>query len=277
MGIFDGCLLASDVDGTLIENDVIHPRVLEKIRYFTDEGGIFALSTGRSLGAVSAVLEKVEGIGPSVVCNGCMIYDYAQKKILFQITESQMVKDLVSYIYQNLPQVGIELHCEEKVLVLRRNAEIADHERYERLDSADITLEEALKLKWNKALLAVENATDIDVFLSLAKPEQDFLPAHTTAFIDGRARHYCELLPKGINKAVSTQKLCELLNIKKGGFFAIGDYYNDEEMVLAADVGAITKNAPEDLRQKADYISETVENGAVADFIDYLETVVQTR
>ena len=41
MGIFDGCLLASDIDGTLQENGYINPKNIEKIKYFVQEGGKF--------------------------------------------------------------------------------------------------------------------------------------------------------------------------------------------------------------------------------------------
>ena len=34
MGIFDGCLLASDIDGTLVENGEIAERNFEKVDFF---------------------------------------------------------------------------------------------------------------------------------------------------------------------------------------------------------------------------------------------------
>ena len=46
MGIFSGCLLACDIDGTLMVNGEINPRNIEKIDFFMNEGGYFSLSTG---------------------------------------------------------------------------------------------------------------------------------------------------------------------------------------------------------------------------------------
>ena len=49
MGKFDGLLLASDFDDTLYGLDLRIPeRNLEAIRYFTGEGGRFAVATGRA-------------------------------------------------------------------------------------------------------------------------------------------------------------------------------------------------------------------------------------
>ena len=82
MGIFSGCLFACDIDGTLMSSGKINPRNIEKIEFFMNEGGYFSLSTGRTVGAVGPVLDKIKRVSPSVVANGCMIYDYENKKAL---------------------------------------------------------------------------------------------------------------------------------------------------------------------------------------------------
>ena len=81
MGLFSDCLFGCDIDGTLLANGVINPHNIEKIEYFISEGGHFSLSTGRTVGAVSPVLERIKNISPSVVANGCMIYDFQNKKV----------------------------------------------------------------------------------------------------------------------------------------------------------------------------------------------------
>jgi hydroxymethylpyrimidine pyrophosphatase-like HAD family hydrolase len=77
-------------------------------------------------------------------------------------------------------------------------------------------------------------------------------------------------MPKGTNKGTGLQKLCEILNIKKGGCFAIGDYYNDLEMLKSADVSATMANAPDDLKSIVNFVGGTCLEGGVADFIEYL-------
>ena len=41
-------------------------------------------------------------------------------------------------------------------------------------------------------------------------------------------------------------------------------------MLKAADVAAVPVDSPEDVKALADFITGTAENGAVADFIEYL-------
>ena len=73
MGIFDGCLLACDIDGTLMSSGYINPRNVEKIEYFMSEGGSFSIATGRSVGAISDVINSLKRFSPSIVFNGCII------------------------------------------------------------------------------------------------------------------------------------------------------------------------------------------------------------
>ncbi len=271
MSVFKGCLLACDIDGTLMVNGFIPKRSIEKIEYFVKNGGTFALATGRSVGAVSMVLEKIKGIGPSVVANGCMIYDFQKNEIIKENIVTKDAHNTVREVFEKFPTVGIELHSGGKVYVLRENSEIKDHENYERLDSSLIDINSAFSIKWNKVLFAAENFetyTQLKSFLENNMSGNVVLP--TTAFIDNRMRHYLEVLPQEISKASALDELCRILNIKKGHYYAIGDYYNDLEMIIQSDIGAVPIDSPEDIKEKADFITGTAESGAVADFIDYL-------
>lgn len=277
MGIFDGCLLASDIDGTLVKNNVIVQRAVDKIAWFVSEGGTFSLSTGRSVGALSVVLERLgKLVGLSVVANGGMIYDYSQKKIVYETTLPQEDLVYIKEVYERFPEIGIEIHSGEKVFVLRRNGEIHDHEVYERLDSSSASFEEIKELRWTKALISSDIPNGLEPAKALAQSLElkgsRFL--NTTAVIDGRTRMYYEQVPQGISKASALNRLCELLKVKKGCYFAIGDYYNDAEMVASADVGAVTADAPDELKAAAKFVAGTAEQGAVADFIEYLATIV---
>lgn len=48
---FDGCLLVSDIDGTLVHDGKIPERNIEKIKEFKKQGGKFTIASGRSFEA----------------------------------------------------------------------------------------------------------------------------------------------------------------------------------------------------------------------------------
>ncbi|MCQ2440444.1 MAG: HAD family hydrolase [Clostridia bacterium] len=272
MNLFKGCLLACDVDGTLLENGIICKRNIDKINYFLSEGGIFSLATGRSVGAVSDVLKVLPDLSPSVMANGCMIYDFKEDKIPFQFLLDNNQRFIVKNVLENFPKIGIEVHSGKDVLTLNRNFETDDHQIYEKINILEVDFETATKYNWNKVLYAPESEKDLEdlkMYLSQYSEIANFYS--TGVFLDGRVRHYCEQVPFGVSKQTGVKKLCELMNIKKGCCYAIGDYYNDVEIITCADIGATLSTSPEEIKQKADVIVGDVKNGAVADFIEHLK------
>lgn len=93
MGRFDGVLLASDFDNTLIytedallRGEPIPPlpeRNRQALTYFMAEGGRFAISTGRALAAFEKYAPLVPMNAPGVICNGAALYDFTKQEYLF--------------------------------------------------------------------------------------------------------------------------------------------------------------------------------------------------
>lgn len=271
MGIFKGCLFACDIDGTLMANGYINPRNVEKIEYFMSEGGCFSLSTGRTVGAVGPVLRQIKRVSPSIVSNGSMIYDYENKKVLDELFVDKSDYYIVKKVMDMGLNVGIEVHSGDRVLTLCRTEETDIHQKYEWLESTDIGYEEAVKYRWNKAVMLFSCEGDREAakeMIAKQNVNSDFV--YTSAVIADKVRYYYEQFPKGVSKASALKKLCKILNIQKGNVFAMGDYYNDLEMIKTADIGAVPSGAPDEVRQYADYTAVSCGDGAVADFIDYL-------
>jgi hydroxymethylpyrimidine pyrophosphatase-like HAD family hydrolase len=53
--------------------------------------------------------------------------------------------------------------------------------------------------------------------------------------------------------------------------YAIGDYYNDLQLLAVAGCSAAPKNAPQDIQDSVDYVCCDHHEGAVADYIRYIE------
>ena len=271
MGIFDGCLLASDIDGTLLLSDYLPQKNIEKIEYFVREGGAFALATGRTAGAVSSVTSRIKCLSPSIVANGSMIYDFENDRALYEQFIPNEDRHIVKKVLDGCSTVGIEIHSGKKVLVVNCNQETIDHEKYENLDAISLDYKDALSYNWNKVLyLFTDNEESQKVKQIISSCEHNSQFVDTTAIIDGRRRYYYEHVPKNISKATTLKILCEKLNIKSGCCYAIGDYYNDLEMIKTADVGAALIDSPDEVKAVAQKLVCEAKNGAVAEFIDYL-------
>ena len=83
MGKFDNVMIASDLDGTFLSSSIGEvERNIEKIKYFTANGGTFTFSTGRIgphvLGRLPRAAEYVNA--PIVACNGMSLFDLRREK-----------------------------------------------------------------------------------------------------------------------------------------------------------------------------------------------------
>ena len=274
MGIFSGCLFACDIDGTLMSSGKINPRNIEKIEFFMNEGGYFSLSTGRTVGAVGPVLDKIKRVSPSVVANGCMIYDYENKKTLDELFLPENEYYIAKKVLDMGLNVGIEAHSGEKILTIKETQETRDHQEYEWISGENVSFEEALKYRWNKVVYFFDNEKELALVKAMiAKEKAVSAFSDTSAVIAGRKRKYYEQFPAGVSKASELDKLKNILKIEKGCYFAMGDYYNDLEMIKNADISAVPEDTPDDIKAYADYIAGSCEDGAVADFIDYLTKI----
>ncbi len=274
MGIFDGCLLASDVDETLVSHGEIPKINIEKIRFFIKEGGIFALSSGRSKEALYSVFDFLDKskVGPSATANGALIFDFSRDTVLDYTPITEKGKALTKYIIENMPGIGIEVHTKDACFVPAKTVESDIHEEYERISAVFKSFDEIKDEDWLKVLYLPDSDESRELLRSIAETEFgdicDFF--NSTANIYGDTKRYIEQMPKGVSKGTALHKLRAMLGIREGGLFGIGDYYNDVAMLKEADIPAVTADAPDDLKELAKYTTCSCADGAVADFIDYL-------
>lgn len=264
MGIFDGCLLASDIDGTLLTKGKIPNINLEKIDWFKSEGGIFTICTGRTPNAARYSYELSHSNAPLIAFHGGGIYDYSKKAFISQTLLPMECRKVVKTIMEAFPEIGIEVHSGLELYVVQGNNVIFEHAEYEDLTFSKSP--ENLDIEpWNKVFFGVTDEATVRKLESYTRR----FAGEDCRFMVTQVREnacYLEMVPKAVNKGYALRQLKESVGAKIS--FGIGDYYNDTELVRDADIGAVTAGAPEDLKQIADYVACPCEEGSVADFID---------
>ena len=80
--------------------------------------------------------------------------------------------------------------------------------------------------------------------------------------------YFLELVPQGIDKALSLSVLLDEIDVKREEVIAIGDGYNDLSMIKFAGLGIAMANAQEPVKKAADYITLSNEEDGVAEAID---------
>ena len=85
MAKFDGLLLCTDLDDTLLTDDKrVSEENIAALQYFMENGGLFTFATGRVPEGARLMLQYIVPNAPMVCFNGGAIYDYASEKFIWQ-------------------------------------------------------------------------------------------------------------------------------------------------------------------------------------------------
>lgn len=266
MGIFDGCLLVSDIDGTLLYDGIIPSKNIDAIEMFKAEGGIFTIATGRGIPAAEYSYRLSQSNAPLIALNGGVIYDFNKNSVLYEAKLDDKCPDLVFDILEKFPTVGAEFFYNKDIYLIRGNSGTTQHSEYENFTFKSMP-ENFRNIPWTKVLFAFENLeSHAEVERYANSLNVDYCRFVTTCVSE--QTKYLEILPKGVHKGNAIQKLKELTGAKYS--FGIGDFYNDLELVRDADFGAAVAVAPNELKEIANYVTCACEDGAVADFINQI-------
>ncbi|MBX4268310.1 Cof-type HAD-IIB family hydrolase [Clostridium estertheticum] len=79
---------------------------------------------------------------------------------------------------------------------------------------------------------------------------------------------YLEIMPNNVSKTSAIEILMRKFNIQKSEIIAVGDNYNDIDMIEFAGIGVAMGNAPDKVKQYADYVTLSNDNDGVAQAIE---------
>jgi len=265
MGKFDGIIICTDLDGTLLRNDkTISSENKKAIEYFKENGGLFTFVTGRMPSYVSDIYEEIKANAPIGCINGGGIYDFSKEEYLWTAKLQHNVTELIKCIDEELPNSGIQVSCFEKVYFCKENSVMEEFRRVTKLPNLVCDYTE-VKEDIAKIVFGFETEEEI------LKAER-ILKSHPMADNFGFIRsekHLYEILPKGLSKGTSIVKLSECLNTDR--IIAVGDYNNDVMMLKTAKLGIAVSNACKEALEAADYVTVSNEEHAIAKIISDLD------
>lgn len=267
MGKFDGILICTDLDGTLLKNDkTVSRENLEAIEYFKQQGGYFTFVTGRMPFFVSYVLDTIKPNAPFGCVNGAGLYDPAAGKYLWTAVMPGYVTELIRHIDAHFPDVGIQVNTFYKTYFCKENQTMVNFRKVTNLENL-VCDYNAVQEPIAKILFGSEQEETI---LGIARMLNAHPLANAFDFIRSEKTLY-EILPKGISKGTSIAKLCDFLKLDVEKTVAIGDYNNDISMFSAAGTGIAVSNACEAALNAADFVTVSNEEHAIAQVIYDLE------
>lgn len=265
MGKFDGYLLGTDLDGTLLKGDKsVSAENLDAIEYFKKEGGVFTMFTGRLPIGAKPVLERVKPTKYMGCANGAGIYDIEDKRLIWSLSLADGIKELIDSIYKNQPWVGIEITT-DKIYFVKKSPQTEKHRTDELLPDLCCDYK-----TFDQPIIKVLLGVGEDRLQELL----DFIKIHPMydKFDYIRSdREYFEVLPRGASKGLLLEKIAGLHGIDMKKTIVLGDNENDISMLKIAGVGVAVANAVDSAKKAANHHTVTNEESAVARVIDELD------
>ncbi|MDL2324470.1 HAD hydrolase family protein, partial [Ruminococcaceae bacterium OttesenSCG-928-A16] len=121
--------------------------------------------------------------------------------------------------------------------------------------------QEFLPEDWNKVMFAgpADLLEQVEYFVSKRK--------YPGVYFVATAANYFEMLPQNVTKGTAMLKVCELLDVPPENTFAIGDYYNDIDMLRASGHAVAMENAPKEIKMLADTTTGSCNESGVGQFL----------
>lgn len=277
MGKFDGVLLASDFDNTLLYTEdalrsgapvpPLLDRDREALEYFIAQGGRFAIATGRALAAFLRHADDVPMNAPGVVCNGAAIYDFEKGEYVETAMLDAAARERGQAVLDRFPGVAVEAyHIDNVIHAVHINDITRQHEHITKaaLTEAPSLLDVPLPL--GKLLFEAEHETLEKVLAYLV--EQGWAGDYELIF---SVSHLLEMTIKGANKGGMVRRLAARLGIPMERVYCAGDEANDISMLTAAAQGFAPANCSAAVRASGATVVADAREGAMAEIIEILD------
>jgi len=260
-------VIMSDVDGTLLDlrhGGELIPENITALERFVLKGGKFAVATGRSLHFTRPVAELLPVNFPCIVFNGGAIYDFQKEQYITKMFLPDVAVQHAKQISKAFPDCG--------VIFVNDSAY---------LDIGGVCKEKYASTYTN-ALLQPTSFNEISgpffkIFFVMPPHRRQLLVEYVKEHIFDGVRFVSsdtwlfEMLPIGSSKGAAIGELEAITGIKRENFVAIGDYYNDLEMLECVGIGVTLSDAPDDIKNVVDMIVRPCLEGSVADLVQRLE------
>lgn len=265
MGKFDGVLLLSDYDDTLIGQDLtIPPRNLRALERFMAEGGTFSVATGRGYQTFLPLWRGVPMNGPTVVSNGAAIYDYPQGRWIFASCLSGETARRLEQLIERFSALAIEVYTKEIIYVWNYNDFVRQHQQRVKAEMVPRAIRE-MKGGWLKVLFQGERPLLEEVQAYI----QTRWPGDYEVIFSGY--YLLELTGIGVNKGAAALRLAGQLGIARESLYCIGDNQNDLSMLLVSAIPFAPSNCIKELKVRGAMVLCSCDEGCIADVITVLE------
>ena len=255
-------LVAVDLDGTLLDSSrQVSARNRQAIKDMLDAGRIFSISTGRPLQGITTFIDMIGADLPVIIYNGAMAITSKTKTILHECAmEGAPAEAVVRFGREHGTNVFV--YAGGELYVAEINQPVKDYMK---------VIGIAPNVTHDLSKIAAKGVTKV-----LFRDTPDKIAALQNAIkphFEGKVNYFTswpnllEFVNINTSKGVAMQKIGEHYGIAQTEMMAIGDSYNDADMIRYAALGVAMGNAPQQIKDIADAVTSTNDEDGVAEAI----------
>ena len=253
-------LVAVDMDGTLLTPKLeISKDTVETINKVIEKGVIFTLSTGRMYLAAMPFANMLNLDVPIITCNGALTKCSKTGKVY---DVKKIDKEFSSKIIEYCEDAGlsVSIYREDDIYILSSSENLDIHLQ---IDKAKPQIVKNFDLLLDGSIIKI-------MFNSIDKYK---LELHTRKLYElykdklnfyFSLPHFVEIVHKDANKRNALENLAIKFNIKREEIIAMGDNFNDKDMIEYAGLGVAMGNAPDYLKDVAEFVTHSNDEDGVS-------------
>lgn len=260
-------LIALDLDDTLLTSRLtISPRTRAVLKRLRKQGIKLTLATGRMFRSARPYAEELEMDVPLITYQGALVKSALSGEIFY---EKPVPPADAAAVIERVKARGLHYQtyfCDN--LYMERLS--AEGKAYADLSGVEPVIDPALaeKIKTGRPtkLIVINNRIDQLLSFEAALKTEFGIRLHIT-----RSKpNFLEIMHPEATKGLALASVAAHYGIPREDILAIGDSYNDLDMLEWAGIGVAVANAWPEVKAAADYVTGTNDEDGVADALERL-------
>ena len=259
-------MVVTDLDGTLLSsNSDYSSKNLSTLHLLGEMGIIRVIATGRSPYSASKVIPNDFPIDYLVFSSGAGIIRWSDKSIVYTTElNSSKVQEIIDLFVDSSVDFMVQEPIPQNHIFHYHSSGGSNPDFDRRLAVyKDFCSPLILGISYpdNATQLIAVLPPNPELFYSLESKLTGVKVIRATSPLDGESI-WMEIFPEGVSKGHSVDWLCKFLgNIQPNEILAIGNDYNDLDLLNYTPNSYLVSNAPDELKQKFKVVASNDESG----------------
>ncbi len=256
-------MVVLDLDDTLLNKEhSISQKTINTLEKLKNKGVEVVVATGRMYCSALPYIKQLGLFGSMITYNGAYIRDVEEDELVFhQPIELNVAREIL----KDAEEAGLyaNIYIDDNLFVNELGPESDLYKKISRVDAIPVgKLSEYISQAPTKLLIVEEDLEKNQHYRELFKEKYKDVVEVTES-----KAFFIEFMAKNVSKGHAIKVVANNLNIGLDEIIAIGDSWNDIEMLQTAGLGIAMGNAPDGVKKHADMIADDHDNEGVSSIL----------